>query len=604
MLSVSGWKSTKFSRQQAYKAIERVMNQAATEATPAKIAILDLETTGLDIHSDRIIQIACLTLDHQGAPDNLYETYINPGEDAAKIHRSGSFKCHHISPEMLTDAPTFNAESRKILDLLQNVSLVVGHNIMFDFDMLRGEFVRLDQRSCNLESESDEMWRGPGHISDKPGEITTRFDALKFKLVDTFRLALAAFPFAKYYSLSSLASFLQIKVFKYQETSYKWQSAPNGEASELRCSKKGEKMAEHNAITDILETELLFKKCLKVLGISFVDIISGKCCQFEVSKALILAVDKLMMKTPTEAELVEMAKIAPEQMNVNFPERAKKLKDMSPSDIQQVINFLGSRKFVSDKRQKMICQGFFHLVVDKNALMEVNAKITSEQQKLFPPLMVKEEERISETDKSKSGEISVEEQSFVTAVKDKANLNRRISTDETLLSLEKNSLPSLEKNKAPVSTDANTATKMDESKTTRGIEKVGEDMCSPSKIPKLDGKSIDIDHENAEKTVEYEVPDSIETESKDLNKTITSDHVSLISIGSSLSATDVDESFSESILAEEKSRTDEGCEKDGAQSISQEYPTIVPVKKDDTTPERGGKDEKERKRKIILSPVF
>ena len=572
------------------------MNQAATEATPAKIAILDLETTGLDIHSDRIIQIACLTLDHQGAPDNLYETYINPGEDAAKIHRSGSFKCHHISPEMLTDAPTFNAESRKILDLLQNVSLVVGHNIMFDFDMLRGEFVRLDQRSCNLESESDEMWRGPGHISDKPGEITTRFDALKFKLVDTFRLALAAFPFAKYYSLSSLASFLQIKVFKYQETSYKWQSAPNGEASELRCSKKGEKMAEHNAITDILETELLFKKCLKVLGISFVDIINGKCCQFEVSKALILAVDKLMMKTPTEAELVEMAKIAPEQMNVNFPERAKKLKDMSPSDIQQVINFLGSRKFVSDKRQKMICQGFFHLVVDKNALMEVNAKITSEQQKLFPPLMVKEEERISETDKSKSGEISVEEQSFVTAVKDKANLNRRISTDETLLSLEKN--------KAPVSTDANTATKMDESKTTRGIEKVGEDMCSPSKIPKLDGKSIDIDHENAEKTVEYEVPDSIETESKDLNKTITSDHVSPISIGSSLSATDVDESFSESILAEEKSRTDEGCEKDGAQSISQEYPTIVPLKKDDTTPERGGKDEKERKRKIILSPVF
>ena len=588
------------------------MDQAAAEATSAKIAILDLETTGLDIHSDRIIQIACLTLDHRGAPDNLYETYINPGEDAAKIHQSGSFKCHHISPEMLRDAPTFNEESRKILDLLQSVSLVVGHNIMFDFDMLRGEFVRLDQGSNNLESESDEMWRGPGHISDKPGEVTASFDALKFKLVDTFRLALAAFPFAKYYSLSSLASILQIKVFRCQETSYKWQSLPNGEATEFRCSKKVEKMAEHNAVTDILETELLFKKCLKVLGISFIDIINGKCCQFEVSKALILAVDKLMLKTPTDEELVEIAKIAPEQMNVNFPERAKKLKDMSPSDIQQVINFLGSRRSISDKRQKLICQGFLHLVVDKNALLEVNAKVVSEQQKLFPPLKVKDEERISEIDKSKGEEISTEEQSSVTAVRGKANSKRRISTDEeseivldeTLPCVEKNSLPSIEKSKVPVSTKANTATKMDESKTTRGIEKVGEDICSPSKISKLDGKSIETDLEDAEKTVEYEVPDSIETESKDLNKTVTSDHISPISIGSSLSATDVDESFSESILAEEKIRTDEGCEKDAAQSTSQEYPAIVPVKKDDTTPERDRKDEKERKRKIILSPVF
>eukprot|EP00112_Aurelia_sp_Birch-Aquarium-sp1_P005913 Seg1666.5 transcript_id=Seg1666.5/GoldUCD/mRNA.D3Y31 product="DNA polymerase III subunit epsilon" protein_id=Seg1666.5/GoldUCD/D3Y31 len=579
------------------------MDSTTAEASSAKIAILDLETTGLDIHTDRIIQIACLTLNYKGTPENLYETYINPGKDAAKIYQSGSFKCHHISPDMLKDAPTFKEESQKILDLLQSVDLVVGHNITYDFDMLRGEFVRLDQRSSDLESESDEGWRGPSHISDNPGEITTRFDELKFKLVDTFRLALAAFPFARYYSLSALANFLQIQVFKYQEIGYKWQSSPNGEASEFKCSKKVEKMAEHNAITDILETEILFKKCLKVLGISSNDIINGKCCQFEVSKALILAVDKLLLKTPTDNELIEIAKIAPEQMNVNFPDRAKKLKDMSPSDIRQVVNFLGGRKYMSDKRQKLICQGFLHLVVDENALMAVNAKIVNEQQRLFPPLTMKDEERVPEVE-SKTEEFSVGEQSSVTALKSKAKLETRISADEKNEAVFEESSPGVEKTNVPVSTDAKTATKMNESKTSSVIEKIGEDICSPSKIRKLDGISIDIDHENTEKTIEYEVP--METESKDMNKTVTSDNISPISIGSSLSATDVDESFSESILAEEKCRKDEGCEKDDAQSTSEENSAMAPVEKDDTTPERGGggKDEKERKRKIILSPVL
>eukprot|EP00112_Aurelia_sp_Birch-Aquarium-sp1_P005915 Seg1666.7 transcript_id=Seg1666.7/GoldUCD/mRNA.D3Y31 product="GPN-loop GTPase 1" protein_id=Seg1666.7/GoldUCD/D3Y31 len=648
----SAQKSTNFSPLQANRAINmnRAMDQTTAEASSVKIAILDLETTGLDIHTDRIIQIACLTLNHKGTPDNLYETYINPGQDAAKIYQSGSFKCHHISPEMLKDAPTFKEESLKILDLLQSVDLVVGHNITYDFDMLRGEFVRLDQRSTDLESESDEGWRGPSHISDNPGEITTRFDELKFKLVDTFRLALAAFPFARYYSLSSLASSLQIKVFKYKEIGYKWESTLNGEASELKCSKKVEKMAAHNAITDILETEILFKKCLKVLGISSNDIMNGKCCQFEVSKALILAVDKLLLKTPTDKELVKIAKIAPDQMNVNFPDRAKKLKDMSPSDIRQIINFLGGRKYASDKRQKLICQGFLLLVVDKNALIGVNAKIVSEQKKLFPPMMVKDEERLSKVDKRKKGEISVGGQSSIIAVKNKAKLKIGIFADEfpskkckldskryaekpveyeilDSMGTESNDLSktvtsnhvspisigsSLSATDVDESFNATTATKMNE----KTIEKVGENICSQRKRGS---------ERYAEKPLEYEVPDSMETESKDFIKTVTSDHISPISIGSSLSGTDDDVLLSESILEKQiearrirkekkrerkekrgkkKRKKDKGCEKYDAQSTSQEYPALAPVKNDDTTPKRDGKDEKKRKRKIILSPVF
>lgn len=101
-------------------------------------AVIDSETTGLG-PSDRIVEFACNVLDAHGCVLQRFETLIDPGRVP------GPTRIHGVTQVMSKSAPSFGALARRLFHLL-NGRVVVGHNLAFDWMMLRKEFQRLGVR--------------------------------------------------------------------------------------------------------------------------------------------------------------------------------------------------------------------------------------------------------------------------------------------------------------------------------------------------------------------------------------------------------------------------------------------------------------------------
>ena len=109
------------------------------------IAFFDLETTGLNIAHDRIVEIAILKIDANGKSENYHEL-LNPeipvSAEAASVHG--------YTNEMLADKPTFKSKAKEIADFIGNADLA-GYNILkFDLPVLMEEFLRV---GCDFSLE-------------------------------------------------------------------------------------------------------------------------------------------------------------------------------------------------------------------------------------------------------------------------------------------------------------------------------------------------------------------------------------------------------------------------------------------------------------------
>ena len=101
------------------------------------IAFFDLETTGLDVNKDRIVEIAVMKIDPGGKRDSLH-MYINPG---IPIDPKAT-AVHGIRDEDVQDAPTFAQIARNLADFIGNCDLA-GYNCnRFDLPLLAQEFAR------------------------------------------------------------------------------------------------------------------------------------------------------------------------------------------------------------------------------------------------------------------------------------------------------------------------------------------------------------------------------------------------------------------------------------------------------------------------------
>ena len=102
----------------------------------SRIAVIDLETTGFRPRSDRVVEIAVVTL---SLPDlsicDEFDTLLNPERDIGAQH------IHGISPDMVVGAPTFR-EVAAILAEHVHDAVLVCHNIRFDIPFLAHEFTR------------------------------------------------------------------------------------------------------------------------------------------------------------------------------------------------------------------------------------------------------------------------------------------------------------------------------------------------------------------------------------------------------------------------------------------------------------------------------
>ena len=101
------------------------------------IAFIDLETTGVNLSSDRIIEIAIIKI----LPDNsrvVKRRLINP----EMIIPESSTNIHGITNDMVKDAPTFKQVGNEIKQFLENCDLGGYNSNRFDIPLLMEEFLR------------------------------------------------------------------------------------------------------------------------------------------------------------------------------------------------------------------------------------------------------------------------------------------------------------------------------------------------------------------------------------------------------------------------------------------------------------------------------
>jgi len=103
------------------------------------LCVFDLETTGLNISKDRILQIAILKIHPSGKKEEL-NMLINP---EMNISDSNS-DIHGVTNEMVKDAPTFKDAGSEIVAFIGDSDLAGYNSNKFDIPVLAEEFLRVD----------------------------------------------------------------------------------------------------------------------------------------------------------------------------------------------------------------------------------------------------------------------------------------------------------------------------------------------------------------------------------------------------------------------------------------------------------------------------
>ncbi len=102
------------------------------------LVFFDIESTGLNVMRDRIVQIALIKFFKDGRKEEELSMLINPsipiGEEAMSIHG--------LTPKDLAKKPTFIQIAKKIHDFIGNADLAGYNSNRFDIPMLMEEFDR------------------------------------------------------------------------------------------------------------------------------------------------------------------------------------------------------------------------------------------------------------------------------------------------------------------------------------------------------------------------------------------------------------------------------------------------------------------------------
>lgn len=103
------------------------------------LAFIDLETTGINLGTDRIVEIGMIKILPDGNR-SAKRKLLNP---EMAIPQSSS-DIHGITNEMVKDAPTFKQAAADIRQFLDNCDLSGYNSNRFDIPMLMEEFLRAD----------------------------------------------------------------------------------------------------------------------------------------------------------------------------------------------------------------------------------------------------------------------------------------------------------------------------------------------------------------------------------------------------------------------------------------------------------------------------
>ncbi len=103
------------------------------------LCFFDIESTGLNVMRDRIIQIAIIKYHKNGAEPEELELMINPGVPIS----AEAMNVHGITPKDVSNKPVFSQVAQQLFDFIGDADLA-GYNISrFDVPLLMEEFARV-----------------------------------------------------------------------------------------------------------------------------------------------------------------------------------------------------------------------------------------------------------------------------------------------------------------------------------------------------------------------------------------------------------------------------------------------------------------------------
>lgn len=101
------------------------------------IAFIDLETTGINLGTDRIVEIAIVKILPDGTR-SVKRKLVNPEMPIPK----GASDVHGITDEMVKDAPAFKQVAHELKQMLDGCDLAGYNSNRFDIPLLMEEFLR------------------------------------------------------------------------------------------------------------------------------------------------------------------------------------------------------------------------------------------------------------------------------------------------------------------------------------------------------------------------------------------------------------------------------------------------------------------------------
>lgn len=101
------------------------------------LAVIDLETTGINLAVDRIVELAIVKVQPDGSRI-VKRKLVNPQMPIPKV----SSDVHGITDDMVKDAPSFKQVANEIRQFLDNSDLAGYNSNRFDIPMLVEEFLR------------------------------------------------------------------------------------------------------------------------------------------------------------------------------------------------------------------------------------------------------------------------------------------------------------------------------------------------------------------------------------------------------------------------------------------------------------------------------
>lgn len=103
------------------------------------LVFFDIESTGLNVITDRILQIALIKYKKEGGEPEELSLMINPGIPIAQE----AMDVHGITPDMLKNKPSFAQVGQEIYDFIGEADLAGYNSDRFDVPMLLEEFHRV-----------------------------------------------------------------------------------------------------------------------------------------------------------------------------------------------------------------------------------------------------------------------------------------------------------------------------------------------------------------------------------------------------------------------------------------------------------------------------